>query len=79
MDKQKMFFAVLAGAVTGAAVGMLFAPEQGWGTRKKLSLKAKKLAEEMKLKSAEALNTLSLLTSSFPGTGDKTNGLKQHT
>lgn len=74
-----MFFAVLAGAVAGAAIGVLFAPQEGSGTRKKISFKAKKIAEEMKLKSAEALNTLSLLTSSFPATGDQTNGIKQHT
>jgi gas vesicle protein len=39
--------ALLAGAAIGAVAGMLFAPEEGTKTRKKIAKKAKKMADSL--------------------------------
>ena len=45
--KNKGFFwGMLAGLATGAALGILFAPDKGEETRKKLKAKSKELKEE---------------------------------
>ena len=47
MNKNgKIFVALLAGAAAGAAAGLLFAPEKGKDTRKKIADSAKKMGEE---------------------------------
>lgn len=49
----KIFLAFIAGAATGAALGVLFAPGKGSETRKKLSEEGKKIADNVKNKLQE--------------------------
>ncbi len=47
MTNSKAVLAVLAGVAAGAALGMLFAPEKGSDTRKKVSKKGEDLADAL--------------------------------
>jgi len=44
----KMLTALAAGAATGAILGILFAPDKGKETRKKITDQGKKVADEVK-------------------------------
>ncbi len=44
----KLFTAVAAGVVAGAVLGILFAPDKGSETRKKISKKGKDVADDLK-------------------------------
>lgn len=46
----KILVAVAAGIAAGAVLGILFAPDKGSETRKKLNKKGKKIADEVKEK-----------------------------
>ena len=46
----KIITALLAGAAAGAVLGILFAPEKGSETRKKVSDEGKRLAQSLKEK-----------------------------
>jgi gas vesicle protein len=47
-NSSKMLAAVAAGIAAGAVLGILFAPDKGAETRKKISDQGKKLAEGVK-------------------------------
>ena len=47
-NKNSAFFAFLAGAAVGAALGILYAPDKGENTRAKLSFELEKYRERLK-------------------------------
>lgn len=50
MNSSKVLLGVLGGVAAGALMGILFAPEKGSKTRKKIGNKKKGLADDMKAK-----------------------------
>ena len=58
MSSGKVLLGVLAGVAAGALLGVLFAPDKGWNTRKRISKKAEDYAEELKDKFSEFLETV---------------------
>jgi gas vesicle protein len=58
MSSGKILLGVLAGLAAGALLGILFAPDKGSVTRKKISTKSDEYAESLKEKFNEFLNTV---------------------
>ena len=58
MNSGKIVLGVLAGAVAGAALGILFAPDKGSTTRKKISKKGQDLAEGLQEKFGEFVDNI---------------------
>jgi gas vesicle protein len=58
MKSGKVLLGVLAGLAAGALLGVLFAPDKGSVTREKISGKAEALADEMKEKFNEFLESM---------------------
>ena len=50
MSTSKILLSILAGAVAGAAIGILFAPDKGSETRKKIADESQDLADNLKSK-----------------------------
>lgn len=50
MSSGKVLLGLLAGIAAGAILGVLFAPDKGIETRKKISKKSKDLVDEVKTK-----------------------------
>ena len=59
MDSGKVFLGVLAGIAAGAVLGILFAPEKGSDTRKKLAGKGEDYSDLVKDKVNEFLGSMS--------------------
>jgi gas vesicle protein len=53
MNSSKILLGVLGGVAAGAVMGILFAPDKGSKTRKKIANKSKGLANDMKGKFEE--------------------------
>ncbi len=58
MSTGKLVLGVLAGIAAGAALGILFAPDKGSETRKKIARKGSDTAEDLKEKFDELLSAL---------------------
>lgn len=58
MNSGKVVLGVLAGAATGALLGVLFAPHKGTVTRKKIVRKGGSLADGVKDKISEMLEEI---------------------
>ena len=59
MDTGKVVLGALAGLATGAILGILFAPEKGTETRKKIGDKSKDSLDDLKHKYNEIIDSLS--------------------
>jgi gas vesicle protein len=59
MSSGKVLLGVLAGVAAGALLGILFAPDKGWNTRKKISKKADEYMDGLKEKFDEFMDTIS--------------------
>jgi len=59
MNSGKVLLGVLAGVATGALIGVLFAPDKGSVTRKKISKKSDDYADALKEKFDEFLDNIS--------------------
>lgn len=69
--------ALVAGAAIGVAAGMLYAPDSGEKTRKKLKKKAKKAQADLDAKARNAYDQLATQASKLSGTvNSKANELK---
>lgn len=60
MKSGKVFLGLLAGVAVGAILGILFAPDNGWNTRKRISKKAEDVADDLREKFDEFLDTISV-------------------
>ncbi len=58
-NNNSLLFAVIAGAVAGVAIGLLFAPEKGSDTQQKITDTAKNLADKIMQKAEELLKETS--------------------
>jgi gas vesicle protein len=59
MSKGNTVVGLLAGLAAGAALGILFAPEKGSDTRKKIANKGKDSLDDLKHKYNDAIDKLS--------------------
>ncbi len=59
------FLGFIAGAAAGAAIGVLFAPDKGTTTRKKIKNQAQKASDEMKENLASKIDDLNQFVSGF--------------
>ena len=59
MTAGKILLGVVAGIATGALLGVLFAPEKGCDTRRKIGQKKDDLADDLKDKFNSFLDTIS--------------------
>jgi gas vesicle protein len=70
MNTGKVLVGVLAGVAAGAILGILFAPDKGTETRRKISKKGTDTLDEMKDKFDEMLSSL---TEKFESVKDEAN------
>lgn len=75
MKTRDLALGVLAGAAAGAVLGILFAPEKGKDTRKKISDKSKDLASTAKTKAQDyvsvAKEQLNSIANNFAATTNR--------
>ena len=60
MRSGKLLLGVLTGFAVGAALGVLFAPDKGWNTRKRISKKGEDIADDLGDKFEEFLDSISV-------------------
>jgi gas vesicle protein len=60
MSKGKVLLGLLTGVAVGAALGILFAPDKGWNTRKRISKKAEDLTTDLREKFDEFIDMVSV-------------------
>lgn len=60
MNSGKLLVGLIAGVAVGAVIGVLFAPDKGWNTRKRISKKAEDIADDLREKFDEFLDTLTV-------------------
>lgn len=58
MNSGKILLGVLAGVAAGALIGVLFAPDKGWNTRKRISKKVDEYKDGLRDKFNEFLDTI---------------------
>jgi gas vesicle protein len=59
MSSGKILSGVLAGVAAGTLLGILFAPDKGWNTRKRIVKKGEDYADSLNDKLDEFLNNVS--------------------
>ena len=59
MDSGKVLLGVLAGVAIGATLGILFAPDKGVNTRRKISKKGSDYAEELETQFSDFVDSMS--------------------
>jgi gas vesicle protein len=59
MSSGKVVLGVLAGVAVGVSLGVLFAPDKGWNTRKRISKNGEYLVEDLKEKFDEFIDSVS--------------------
>lgn len=69
-NAAKLLGALLIGAAAGATLGVLFAPDKGSNTRKKISKKTDDLIDQLNEKIDEAKETISSMKEKAMGTAD---------
>jgi gas vesicle protein len=60
MSSGKVLLGVLAGVAIGATLGVLFAPDKGWNTRKRIAKKGEDLADDLREKFDEFLDSITV-------------------
>jgi gas vesicle protein len=75
MSSGKVLLGVLAGVAAGAALGILFAPDKGSATRKKISKKGKDYAGELEDKFNDLIDGI---TKKFETVKDETISLVEN-
>jgi gas vesicle protein len=60
MSSGKILLGVIAGVAAGALLGVLFAPDKGWNTRKRIAKKADEYADGLREKFDEFLDAVTV-------------------
>jgi gas vesicle protein len=76
MSSGKVLLGVLAGVAAGALIGILFAPDKGTETRKKIVKKSEDYVDEVKEKFNGLIDDL---TKKMDGVHAKANKMADHT
>ncbi len=78
MKKSNVVLGVLAGAAIGALLGVLYAPDKGTNTRKKLRRKGEDVVEDLKVKAHHLTEKANELTLKATRLMEKVNSSVDH-